>query len=524
MMNTLSRFWRKLFGEANEDNERYVTSRKALSLPAVWNGVSRIAGHISQLPVHVYQRVEGGGEKLRDHPISRLLRSPNPYQNAIQFQHQMAVHAILEGNARAAIVRRGSRIQELIPLHPECTATGMIAGVKVHATRPPREDRLRLFFDDIHDRRDTEAEIMLTDDEVVHVVGLSMDGVIGLSLIDVAKHVFNTSLAADKRFASQMSKGFTGSIFITAPPNMFRDEASSNAFLEQFKTKHHDKDKAGEPGLLREGMTAQILSPSNKDTEMLDARKFERQNLALLLCLEQIMGDDDSVSYNSLAEKNLSYQQNCLNPWIVRNEQEFGRKLLTRKEWDNDTHYLKYNMAALHRADIKTTAEAFSTLITARVVNPNEAREKLDLLPYEGGDEYSNPAITPGQGGEPESTEGSDSTEDEADPQSRRAVVARLEHLIGVESKRVTQAVSKTKNYVEWVDKFYAKNWEPKLADWLEELGLDRGAATAHCEESKQKLLDVCDYSAPEELQSNIAKCVSTWRHRAAGIGNGQLV
>ena len=159
------------------------------------------------------------------------------------------------------------------------------------------------------------------------------------------------------------------------------------------------------------------------------------------------------------------------------------------------------------------------------------------MLPVEGGDEYANPAITPGN-----STDSETATTETGDPASSAesnpqpallplpkpanavdpATVARIEHLIGVECNRVKEAAAKAvgsgRNFLEWVDDFYAKKWEPKLAGWLEDCGLDRGKATDHCNESKQRLLELCDYSSDETLVDNINKGLASWKARASQV------
>ena len=111
-------------------------------------------------------------------------------------------------------------------------------------------------------------------------------------------------------------------------------------------------------------------------------------------CLEEIIGDDSSVSYNSLAEKHLAYLTNCLNRWLVHIEAACNRALLTERQLTSETHYFKFNTNALMRMDPLKQAEYLTKLIAATVMSPNEAREKLEMNPYDGGDEYKNPAIT----------------------------------------------------------------------------------------------------------------------------------
>jgi hypothetical protein len=190
-------------------------------------------------------------------------------------------------------------------------------------------------------------------------------------------------------------------------------------------------------------------------------------------------------------------------------------KLLPRRQFDNDTHFIKFNTAALLKSDFQTTVASLNSLVTATIFSRNEARDKLDMNPVEGGDKYENPAITPGVTENPSEP---DDTEDD-DNSARMVIQAHVGHLIGVEANRVKNAAATAKNFIQWMDNFYAKNWEQNFADSLEAVGIDRDEATVHCRESKRRLLEVCDNSQPEDLVENVSKCVSNWKHRASLIG-----
>jgi hypothetical protein len=248
---------------------------------------------------------------------------------------------------------------------------------------------------------------------------------------------------------------------------------------------------------------------------MIENRKFQRQDAALWLGLEQILGDDSSVSYNSLEQKNLAYLMNCLNKWLKRWEEELEYKLLTDREYDTDSVYIRFNTAALLKSDYKTSIESLSAAITSTIISPNEAREKLDLNPYDGGDVYANPAITPGSSDTPAPSDGS--TPDPGANSSGLAIRARVQHLFGVEANRVKKC-AESGNFLARVEAFYSK-WEPKLADAFEEVGVDRDEAASHCSESLRRLLDVADYSTADNLLANVSKCVNDWKQRANSIG-----
>jgi len=515
----------KLLGGWTDENgyyEQVLSSKKALSYAPIWHGVSKIAGHIGQLPCNVYRRLDGGGaEPERMHVVQRLLKRPNPYQSSIVFREQIATHSILDGNGRAAIIRNGNTPVELIPLDPERTATVMIEGIKVHGTRPNEHDRLRRFKQPINDELD--GLIMLDDSEVVHIVGLTLDGVTGLSLKQIAQRNLNASINAEKRLASQMENGFSGTLMLESPPGVFRQQKDADEFLDAFEKRHGSPEKAGKAGLLREGIKANILSMSNKEAEMIENRRFQRQDAALYLGLESILGDDNSVSYNSLEQKVIAYLQNCLNRWLVRFEQEIEYKLFPKRQFEAETHFIRFNTAALLKSDYKTSIEALGMAITHLIMSPNEARAKLDMNPYPGGDEFVNPAIQVKEQANDQEDPPEDTTKaPKTDRTARAAIDSRLGHLLKAEANRVIsaaeQAVEKGKNFVAWTDDFYAK-WVGKLADTLEELGLDREEAAIHCHESQRRLLDACDNATTENLVQVITDCVQNWPSRAANFG-----
>jgi len=106
---------------------------------------------------------------------------------------------------------------------------------------------------------------------------------------------------------------------------------------------------------------------------------------------------------------------NCLNKWLKRWEEEMEYKLLPRRQFDLESHFIRFNSAALLKSDYKTSVESLALGINATILSPNEAREKLDLNPYDGGDTYRNPAITPGSGNDPQPQDPSPSVDDQPD-------------------------------------------------------------------------------------------------------------
>lgn len=500
-----------LFGD-DYDQDQWMTAHRALTYAPVWNCVSRITGAFSVMPLNIHRELGRNKTIQLRHSSYQLFRwRANAYQTPGVFKQQMICHALLWGNARAFIVRDGSgRPIELLPILPDSSDTFLVKGEKWHVAILDPEDRIKLLSSG--EEVSPEQLTWFKDEDVWHIPGLGFDGLKGKSLINLAKQSWGVGLDAEKHVAKQQKKGYAGGLMLEAPTGAFRQEKEAQEFLTNFRKNHEGADNAGTIGMLREGIKANVMAMSNSDAQFIEQRRFQREDAALWFVMQSILGDSSGNSYASLEQKNLAYRMECLAPWSTKIEEESDMKLLTKSERRRG-FYHKFNDGALLRTEKKATMEFISQGITARVLNPNEAREMLDLNPYDGGDEYVNPN-TIAKGSE---TEKPDKTEE--DPEKKDAATrSRINQLIDVECKRVAESARKASeqglNFLQWVDNFYDKNWQPKLMSVFDELGLEDSRAIDWCRESKERLLSCCDYSTVETLPENVANCVFSWKIR----------
>jgi HK97 family phage portal protein len=507
MMQPLRWFW-DMFKSSDESS---MTVSKSLTSAAFFYGVRKISNNFSMLPCSLYRKQNRSNAVQANHASHKLLKDkPNAFQSPLIYKQQHLNHALLWGNGRAYIHRVNGVAVELIPLMPDRTMTIMIEGEKFHLTKPERDDRFDLVTDM---RQNPEETVTLPDSDVFHTMGFTLDGFNGISIVRLAANTLGIDTASDNHSMKQLKKGYAGGLMLEAPPGAFREEGKAKEFLEQFRNAHDGDSNAGKTGLLREGIKANVLAMSNSDAQLLENRKFTRQQIALWLGLETILGDDNSVSYNSLEQKVLSYLMNCLGAWLTQYEEQANMKLLTESERARG-FYFKFNDGALLRSDKAATAQFVSQLISATVISRNEARSYFDMNPVEGGDKYENPNTSA-----PNKAQPTEPAPSQPPASNSAAVESQIRHMIRVESKRVMQH-AKDSNFLSWMDKWYA-DWEGTLADKLEEIGLDRNLATKHCDESKKQLVEATD-SKPEQFEKTLENCVKTWENRVFSIINSE--
>ena len=417
----------------------------------------------------------------------------------------------MRGNGRAAIIRNGIGIEELIPMMPEQTWTVIHEGLKYHAYKPEDQSKTELF-----DARDADDNgyIVFRDSDVLHISGFSWNGVDGLGLLDLANIVFSTSKEAIKFQNRQMAQGFRGKLFLEAPAGMYRKDEDAKKFIDAFNSAEAGSENAGKAGLLREGVKANAVSMSNSDAQFVDLQKFNRADIGMLFGLEGMPGDGETDSYNSREQTQIAYLQ-CLDRWLVQFEEQCDMKLLTPTEIRLNKAYFKFNTGAILRTALKETIDAFSVAVSSRIMNPNECRSKLDLNPYEGGEEFINPNIQRSEEGpelKPEHTQEDDQEDTQEQARNDRAVEQMLRGLIKTEGNNAINA-SKKAQFVAWISKKYPQ-WEAKLADSIEAIGLDRDLARIHCQESTRILAGLAAKYGGESLQKAVETEVRTWENR----------
>lgn len=502
---------RWLRGDDGDGSDSGVTvnAKTVLTYAPVWMGVNKIVGLVGQLPLCAYERTdERHNVKRPDHAGSYVLDYPNDLMDASVFRETITAHAILQGNGRAYIERDGrNNPLELIPLLPDRTKTILVNNKKWHVVTDP-----------------TTGEISkLPGADVLHICGFGFDGIQGYSLVEMAKNSIGLGLAAEKHTNRHFKNNAIPSLILEAPAGVLTKETEAKAFLKDWNDYHQGLTENSKAGLLRGGIKATQLGMSGRDSQWIEQRKFQRQEAALWLAIEQILGDDSSVSYNSLEQKNMAFLVNCLMRWNVKWEQQCNRKLLTVQQRESRSHYFKFTVAALMRATLKERYEVYASAVQNTILNPNECRALEDLPPYEGGDEYKNPAITPKQEApqtppkQPTNVPPADPIPPElpAEDKAKPLIRSRIKEIVKVETQRAIDAAMKPNQFSAWLDRFYSDDgFVPRFDAVVRDCGGDSTHTLAHLAESKRVLLDLSGKCGADGFAAAVQLETGKWGER----------
>jgi len=333
-----------------------------------------ISGAVATLPLHIKRRVDARTrEDASDAPIWRVLRRrPNRWQTPSQFRRMLQAHLLLRGNGYAMIVRSRGEVRELIPLHPDRVAV-------------TQGDDLVLAY--VYTRADGRR-VSLGQAEVLHLVGLTLDGVHGVSAIAYARETIGLALAMEVHGATTFRNGARVSGVLKHPQKLGPEAvANLKAGLDAFRA---GGEQEGKNLILEEGMDYSRIAMTAEDAQWIESRKFSRTDIAMFFGVPpHMIGDTEkSTSWGTgIEQQSIGFVAYTLEDHLTMWEEAIDRDLIGA----DDRLYARFNRAALVKGDIKARWEAYVKGLQWGVYSPNEIRALEDQNPRDGGDIYYPP-------------------------------------------------------------------------------------------------------------------------------------
>lgn len=348
--------------------------------------VSLIAETCGSIPLHAYQRTSDGGKRRVDdaNSLGRVLRKPNSWQTPMEFRSQLTAHMLLRGNAYAWInwaveVGRDAKprdvAQELIPMHPD--------RVSVETGWNQRVPRVQYFF-----HSDRGDKVLIPSDEILHLRGLSSDGVMARSVLSDAADAIGCALSTQRYAAALFENDATPGIAISHPKRLAPEVAKK--LKENWDDLYKGPRNARGTAVLEEGMTISRISMTAEDAQFLETRQFQRSEIAGLFRVPpHLIGDvDRSTSWGTgIEQQQIAFLVYTIRPWLVRWEQAIHRAIVIRE----GDYFVEHLVDGLMRGDIKSRYAAYATGRQWGWLSANDIRGFENQNPIEGGDVYVTP-------------------------------------------------------------------------------------------------------------------------------------
>ena len=370
-----------------------VTNEQAMRLNTVYSCVKVLSDTMATLPCHLYRETAAGKELHYSAPLHNLmLNSPNDYQTGAEFFSYVMVNLCLSGNFYGYINKTSSgKVVEILPLKTENVSVQQDSQYNVVYV---------VTFDD-------GKQDVLSPDQILHIRGMSMDGVSGISPIQYNANSIGAGIDA-RDYAANVFTNDATPRGVLHTDGILDDDSFEN-IKQSWNASHGGVSNSHKVAILEQGLKFSPVSLSPQDVQLLDMRKYTRSEIcAMFRVPPHMIGDLDRATFSNIEHQDLAFYKATILPYLMLIEARLNKALL-----NVNTQCFKFDTSNLLRTDMATRVDTYNTLITAGVMNPNEARMELGYNPREGGDEYVSQSnnLTFGDAEQPKPQE---STDDEA--------------------------------------------------------------------------------------------------------------
>lgn len=364
------------FGWATMSGEK-VSAKNALKLSAFYNGVEIISNSVAVVPFGVYEKIDGGRQRLDSHPVDVLLNSfpdgPDGYLTPFFFKKLTQVSVTMRGNALWHIVVKNNG-----------------------------EIRLKFIsWDDVKDvREDNDGNLYfivkgydkpLMHHEVIHVKGLSLNGKVGVSVITYAATMLGIAMDV-QTFAGTavQNKGVRAGVIETdkalgTPQKQYADGNDVKKLIRAGWKSAMGEVGADRIAVLDDGFKYKPITITPQEAQVIEMSRFSVEDICRWLNIApHLLKSLTQSTNNNIEQQSLDFVMYTMQPHVTNLEQEFAKKLLASSERPRRT--VSGNINVLLRADIKARGEFYGKMLNG-ILTPNEIRALENYNSKDGGDE-----------------------------------------------------------------------------------------------------------------------------------------
>lgn len=374
-----------------------MSTTTAMKYTAVFACLRVLAETFASVPILLYRKKEDGDREARnDLGIYDILHNrPNEEMSPFNFK-EVCMNALNTGGnsvSERLVDRHGS----LVGLYPYQWS-------QVNIDRDPETKRLRY---KIGSSKNTVSKT-LTRDQVFHIPGMSLDGVIGLSPIQFGASAIKLGRSYEQFGVNLYDNGaFPSGAF------SFEGVLNDTAFerlKKDLKKNYQGMKNTGIPMLLEAGGKFQPFVINPADAQLIENKRFQIEDIARIYRVPMhLIQELTRSTNNNIEHQSLEFVMYTMLPWFKRWEENINAQLLTPAE-RRSGFYVECKIDGLLRGDAKSRAEAYALGRQWGWLSVNDIRKLENMSPIPNGDIYLEP-LNMSEAGKPKPAgKGNDST------------------------------------------------------------------------------------------------------------------
>jgi HK97 family phage portal protein len=339
-----------------------VTTANALRVSDAYACVRVLADSVSSLPLHAYRRTGQGRVAAGDNQRAvQLLSRPAPGSTGVDLISQVMVHLNVHGDAFIGKYRSDGEIVQLGLITPDSVQVEL------------RGQRIVYLLDTVKGRTEHGP------DDIVHIKGMSVDGLRGLSPVTQCRVALGLSSSLQQSAKTYTEQGSRPSGVLTVPNT---NQEALERLKEGWQIRHAGVENMHQVAVMSGDVKFEPIAFSADDSQFLQQRELSAREVARIFRVPAWAIDaptGDSLTYANVTEQNRALVTHSLRPWIVRIE----RAISNDPDLCPGGTYVAFDLDGLLRADAATRATTYSQALNGETgwMRRDEVRELEDLPP-----------------------------------------------------------------------------------------------------------------------------------------------
>jgi HK97 family phage portal protein len=391
-----------MYNGGRTDSGIRVSQLTALQIGTVRTCVQLIGGTIGSLPFHIYEsKPSTNGHRARtiayDHPMYDMIHlKPNSEMVHKTFIQTLLAHCLLWANGYAEIQRdKAGNPIALWPRNPGKTRPyRLLKPLQIGGDMCPQGEMVYVTTDGLsdYDQSDKDAmglsrsERILLKEDMIHIPGLSLDGRIGLDVVEYARQTFGLALAMEKYAGKFFGNGGRTSMIIKVPGNVSKEQRDK---IRQSYQEALGGENMLRPIVLTQGVDIEPISIKQNEAQFIESKQMEKEEICALFHVPpHMVGLLERTARANAEQFAQEFWQFCLLPWCEGINQEFKVKLLPENTLGRPgkKYVFDFDADRIIRGDSDARQKYAASMFAIGAFSPNDIRE------YEGKNPIDNPA------------------------------------------------------------------------------------------------------------------------------------
>lgn len=342
-----------------------------LGIPSVLAGLRLICETVAGLPLHYYHRQQDGGRNRAENQVAADAFKYFEGRNEFELRSSLMFRMLAEGVAYARVWKnQANEAYKLQEIPGDCIIEKVdeITGSKVYGIKS--------------DPYQNDAETWVPERDMFILKG-SFNG---NSLLELCQGSLELTKAAQEYGSTLYANGARPSGVLTHPGKLSDD--ARRRLRSDFEKLHTGLANAGRIAVLEEGLSFTPTSTSPEDAQAIQTREFQVREVCRVFGIPPakmgLAGGGESIE-----AQNIQFLTDCIQPHLVRFEQECNRKLVRESDWGWYTW--SHSVEGLLRADILTRYKSYSIGRNWGWLSVNQIRKLESWDPIPGGDVFLSP-------------------------------------------------------------------------------------------------------------------------------------